>query len=339
MPRARSVWIVTFPGAELLDVTGPWEVLSHTNQVLDRRAYELELVTPTGGHLVTRHGIQLAGARSLREAARHGLPSLLVVAGGSPLRPLPEAETRFVAWAKRRQRQIELWVSICTGAFVLGEAGLLDGQRATTHWRWTSELRARFEKVTVTDDRIYERSGHVWTSAGITAGIDLTLALVEHHHGYAVAMAVAKDLVLFLRRSGNQAQFSEALKSQLIEPSSLRDVTRFVLEHMHEPLTVERIARGVGTSPRSLTRHCQQGLGESPAALVRRLRLERACRLLEETRSPLKAVARQVGLGDPTTLYRLFNRQFRVSPAVYRDRFAKAQDIERRGARGGHGVR
>jgi transcriptional regulator GlxA family with amidase domain len=325
MPQTRRVWVVTFPGAEMLDVTGPWEVLSHANEVLGRPAYTLELVTSLPGVLATRHGLHLGGARLLPEAARRGLPSLLVVAGGSPLRPLPAPEARFVAWAKRRRSDIGLWVSICTGAFMLGEAGLLDGQRATTHWRWTAELRARFAHATVTDDRIYERSGRVWTSAGITAGIDLTLALVEEHHGHAVAMAVAKDLVLFLRRSGNQAQFSEALKSQLVEPSGSSDVTRFVLEHLGEPLTLERIARGVGTSPRSLTRHCRRALGESPAALVRRLRLERACRLLEETRAPLKSVARAVGLGDASTLYRLFSRQFRVSPAVYRQRFARTE--------------
>ena len=242
MQRVRRVWVVTFPGAELLDVSGPWEVLSHTNDVLGRRAYELELVTPLPGDLMTRHGIALGGARTLRAAEARGLPSVLLVAGGTPLVPLPAAEAKFVAWARRRQRDVGLWVSICTGAFVLGEAGLLDGQRATTHWRWTAELRVRFPRATVTDDRIYERSSRVWTSAGITAGIDLTLALVEQHHGHAVAMAVAKDLVLFLRRSGNQAQFSEALKSQMPEQTRLRDVTRFVLEHLHEPLTVERIA-------------------------------------------------------------------------------------------------
>jgi transcriptional regulator GlxA family with amidase domain len=151
----------------------------------------------------------------------------------------------------------------------------------------------------------------------------LTLALVEQHHGHTVAMAVAKNLVLFLRRSGNQAQFSEALKSQTLEPNGSDDVARFVLEHLRQPLTVERIARGVGTSARSLTRHCRQELGETPAALVRRLRLERACRLLEETRAPLKVVAQRAGLGDSSTLYRLFMRHFRVSPAAYRERFAR----------------
>lgn len=325
MPAARRVWVVTFPGAELLDVTGPWEVLHHTNDVLGRQVYETELVTPLAGALPTRHGLTLGGARTLRAAEARGLPALLIVAGGTPLRPLPAAEAKLVAWARRRQRDVALWVSICTGAFVLGEAGLLDGQRATTHWRWTAELRARFPKAKVIDDSIYERNPRVWTSAGITSGIDLTLALVEQHHGHAVAMAVAKTLVLFLRRSGNQAQFSEALKSQTLEPQGLRDVTRFVLEHLHEPLTVERIARGVGTSARSLTRHCRQELGQAPAALVRRLRLERACRLLEETHSPLKVVAQRTGLGDASTLYRLFTRAFRVSPAAYRERFAQQE--------------
>jgi transcriptional regulator GlxA family with amidase domain len=323
VPAERKVWIVTFPGAELLDVSGPWEVLHHTNDVLGRRVYETELVTPLSGALTTRHGLQLGGARTLRAAQARGLPALLIVAGGTPLRPLPAAEARFVAWARRHQREVALWVSICTGAFMLGEAGLLDGQRATTHWRWTAELRARFPKAKVTDDSIYERTPRVWTSAGITSGIDLTLALVEQHQGHAVAMAVAKNLVLFLRRSGNQAQFSEALKSQTLEPNGLRDVTRFVLEHLHEPLTIERIALGVGTSARSLRRHCRQDLGEPPATLVRRLRLERACRLLEETRSPLKIVAQRAGLGDASTLYRLFTRAFRVSPAAYRQRFAQ----------------
>jgi transcriptional regulator GlxA family with amidase domain len=323
MQRARRVWLVTFPGAELLDVCGPWEVLSHANDVLGRRAYELELVAPLAGELSTRHGITLGGACSLRAAEARGLPALLMVAGGSPLTPLPPAEAKFVAWARRRQRKIAVWVSICTGAFVLGEAGLLDGLRATTHWRWTAALRTRFPKVSVSDDSIYECSPRVWTSAGITAGIDLTLALVEQHHGHALAMAVAKNLVLFLRRSGNQAQFSEALKSQTLEPRGSGEVTRFVLDHLHQPLTVERIARGVGTSTRSLTRHCRQELGATPAALVRRLRLERACRLLEETRAPLKVVAQRAGLGDSSTLYRLFMRHFRVSPAAYRERFAR----------------
>jgi transcriptional regulator GlxA family with amidase domain len=315
---------VVFQGSELLDVSGPWEVLSHANELLGYEAYALELVTLAAGEVRTRHGLVLGGARSLRALERRGLPDLLLIAGGSPLLPMPEDERRFARWLAQHHAQIPMLVSICTGAFVLGEAGLLDGRRVTTHWRFIAELRRRFPRARVVDDGIFEQSDRVWTSAGITAGIDLCLALVEQAHGRASAMAVAKNLVLFLRRSGAQAQFSEALRRQEREPEPLRDISTFVLEHLHEPLPVERVARAMGMSVRSLGRACHGALGESPAVLVRRLRLEQARRLLEESTLPLKAVARQTGLGDASTLWRLFTRQLGVTPAEYRERFASA---------------
>lgn len=318
----RRVWVVAFPNSELLDITGPWEVMSHANDVLGSEQYALELVTPSRAPLRTRHGLTLTGARTLSAAAAGGFPERVVVAGGMPRLPLPPAEAAFAAWARRNRAGVREWVAICTGAFVLGEAGLLDGRRATTHWRWAAELRQRFPRAHVVDDGIFQRSGPVWTSAGISAGIDLTLALVERDHGHAVAMAVAKNLVLFLRRSGSQAQFSEPLRHQSATPSGLRELSTFVLEHLTEPLSVERLARGLGMSARSLTRACRAELGESPAAVVRRLRVERACQLLEETSLPLKSVAMRVGLGDPSTLYRVFLRQLGVAPADYRARFS-----------------
>jgi len=213
-------------------------------------------------------------------------------------------------------------VSICTGAFVLGEAGLLNGRRATTHWRYVDLLRTRFPKARVVDDDIFLRDGRVWTSAGITAGIDLMLALVEEDHGHDVAMVVAKSLVLFLRRSGGQAQFSQVLKRQEGEPGRLRDLSAFVLEHLGDPLPLEELARGVGMSPRTRTRWCRRELGESPAALVRRVRIEEAQRLLEQTSLPLKDIAARAHLGDPSTLWRVFTRYVGVTPADYRARFA-----------------
>ena len=322
MHRCRSVWVVAFPGVELLDVAGPWEVLSHANDVLGGKAYRLVLVSPLGGELVTRHGLPFSAARSLRSASALGVPDLGVIAGGAPVAPLPPPEARFVAWLRRHWQSVPHWVSICTGAFVLGEAGLLDGRRATTHWRWSKELRTRFPRAQVVEDVLFERAGNVWTSAGITAGIDLMLALVEDHHGRDVASAVARNLVVFLRRSGGQAQFSEALRQQALESSALGGFTAFVQEHLHQALPVARIARSLGMSPRSLSRLCRERFGDSPAALVRRLRLEHARRLLEETSLPLKAVAHQSGLGDPSTLHRLFWSALRVSPAEYRMRFA-----------------
>jgi transcriptional regulator GlxA family with amidase domain len=320
--RTRRVWFVIFPGIELLDLSGPWEVLGHANDLLGYPAYAVELVSPSGGPIATRHGLVLAGSRSLRAAEAAGLPELGIIAGGSPRTPLPDAEARFVRWLRARERRVAHWVSICTGAFVLGEAGLLDGRRAMTHWRWSAQLRARVPRAEVVDSGIFERAGRVWTSAGIAAGIDLCLALVEEQQGHAIAMAVAKNLVLFLRRSGNQAQFSAVLREQSREPLALRGITSFVLDHLHEALPVERLARGLGMSARTLARCCRAELAESPAALVRRLRLEEARRLLEQSELPLKVVARQTGLGDASTLHRVFTQRFALSPAAYRERFA-----------------
>jgi transcriptional regulator GlxA family with amidase domain len=322
MARApRRVWFFVFPGSELLDVSGPWEVLGHTNDVLGREAYSLELVTPTGGEVRTRHGLVVADARPLpRRLGR--APDIAFVAGGSPLLPLPAAEALLVPWLRRHHAKIPTLVSICTGAFVLGEAGLLDARRVTTHWRFVDELRTRYPNATVVDEGIYVHDGNLWTSAGITAGIDLTLALVEHEHGHDVAMEVAKELVLFLRRSGGQAQYSSSLRRQQKEPARLRDISSFVCEHLDEPLPVERIAKVASMSVRSLTRWCRDELGESPAELVRRHRVEEAQRLLEDTSLPLKDIATRTGLGDPSTLWRVFTQRLSVTPAAYRDRFA-----------------
>ena len=316
------IWFLAFPGSELLDVSGPWEVLGHANDVLGRQAYVLHLVTPLGGDVRTRHGLMVTGARSLRAANGLGVPHTAFVAGGAPLGPMPPSEARVARWLKLHHSRIARIVSICTGAFVLGEAGLLDGRKATTHWRFIANLRARFPRANVVDEGIFVRAGRVWTSAGIAAGIDLTLALVEEDHGHAVAIAVAKKLVLFLRRTGNQAQFSSALMLQEQEPAKLRGVTSFVLEHLTESLPVNKIAGKLAMSPRSLTRWCHDELGESPAALVRRLRVEEAQRLLESTGLPLKDVAARTGLGDASTLWRGFTELLGVSPAEYRDRFA-----------------
>lgn len=321
MRRAsKKVWFLVVPGSELLDISGPWEVLGHANDVLGWPAYELLLVGPSGPTVRTRHGLLVSSVRRLPIRAKR-LPDVAIVAGGSPLEVLPPPEMSLVAWLRRHHARIPALVSICTGAFVLGMAGLLDEHRVTTHWRFLDALRSRFPAARVVDEGIFIRDGRLWTSAGITAGIDLTLALVEEEHGHAVAMAVAKKLVLFLRRSGNQAQFSAALERQGKEPGRLRDIATFVLEHVDKPLAVERLARAAGMSPRSLTRWCREELDESPAELVRRLRVDEARRLLESTSLPLKDISVRTGLGDASTLWRAFTQQLGVTPAAYRKRF------------------
>jgi transcriptional regulator GlxA family with amidase domain len=323
MRRPKRVWFLVAPRTGVLNIAGPWEVLGHANDVLGRPAYELELVGPRGPAVETQHGLVVGGIRPLpRPGGR--LPDVAIVAGGSPRTPLPEGEARLAQWLRRHHERIPTVVSICTGAFVLGEAGVLDGRRATTHWLHLDDLRSRFPAAHVVDEGIFVRDEGVWTSAGLTAGIDLTLALVEEDHGHGVAMAVAKRMVLFLRRSGHQAQFSSALKRQETEPPRLRDVSSFVLEHVDEALPVERIAAGIGMSPRTLSRWCREHLDESPAELVRRLRVDEARRLLEETPLPLKDITARTGFGDASTMWRAFTQRLGVTPAAYRQRFAAA---------------
>ena len=324
MGRApQRVWFLVLPRTGVLNIAGPWDVMGHANDILGRPAYELAAVGPRAPAIETRHGLVVSGIRPLPRDGRR-LPDIAIVAG-APVHPLPgEQQTEVVSWLRRHQARIPTVVSICTGAFALSAAGVLDGKRATTHWMFLDELRSRFPAVRVVDEGIFVKDGRVWTSAGITAGIDLALALVEEDHGHRVAMAVARRLVLFLRRSGNQAQFSSALQRQESEPPKLHDITAFVLEHVDQDLPVERLARGVGMSPRTLSRWCREQLGESPAELVRRLRIDEARRLLEETALPLKDVTARTGLGDASTLWRVFTQRLGVTPAAYRQRFAAA---------------
>jgi transcriptional regulator GlxA family with amidase domain len=323
MPQStKRVWILVVPGTGLLNIAGPSDVFGIANQVLGRNAYEVELVGPSAPVSRTRYGVTVSGIRPLPRTATR-LPDIAIVAG-SPVRSGPEVDAELVPWLRRYHRKITTVVSTCTGAFTLAKAGVLDGRRATTHWLYLEEFRTRFPAVHVVDEGIFVQDGNVWTSAGVTAGIDLMLALVEHEQGHAVAMSVAKLLVLFLRRSGNQAQFSSALQRQEKEPPKLHDISAFVLEHIDEPLPVQRVAKGVGMSVRTLSRFCRDHLNESPAELVRRLRIDEARRLLEETPLPLKDITARTGLGDASTLWRVFTQRLGVTPAEYRERFALA---------------
>lgn len=319
--RTQRVWFLVAPRAGILNVAGPWEVFGHVNDVLGRTAYELEAFAPSGVEARTRHGLVLGQLQPLPPRCPRP-PDVAVVAGGSPLNPLPDDHARFVPWLRRHEPRIPKLVSICTGAFLLGAAGLLAGRRATTHWLHVRDLQERFPTARVVDAGIYVKDGKIWTSAGVTAGIDLALALVEEEQGHAVAMAVAKRMVLFLRRSGNQAQWSSSLRRQEQEPPRLRELSAYVLEHVDEPLPVQRLAADLGMSPRTLSRYCREHFHESPAELVRRLRFDEARRLLAETSLPLKDISARTGLGDPTTLWRVFVQHLGVTPAEYRQRFA-----------------
>jgi len=321
--KTRDVWFLLLPRVSMINLAGPWEVFGHANDLLGREAYRLSAYSPSAPSLSTRYGICIAGLRPLPTLLRQ-VPDVVVVAGASPLEVPPEDHAALVPWLKRHGGRIPTLVSICTGAFALAAAGFLDGRKATTHWQYSAELQRRFPKVRVVDEGIYVNDRGVWTSAGLTAGVDLALAMVEEHHGHTLAMRVAKRMVLFLRRSGHQAQFSVALRAQEKEPSQLGELSGFILGHIQEPLPVERIAEALGMSPRTLSRWCRRHLNESPAELVRRLRMAEARRLLEVSEVGLKELARQTGFGDQSTLWRSFMGELGVTPAEYRQRFARS---------------
>jgi len=323
---ARNIWACTFADAELLDLAGPWSVFGQANSILGRKVYDLTLVSAAKSKVRTRHGLTLSEAQPLADLRGAELPHTFIVAGGSRQLPLTNEEQALCDWLQKHQARINRVVSVCSGALILAHAGLLDGRKATTHWKFLSEMQRRYPKVRVQREGIYVRDGRFWTSAGVTAGIDLALALVEEDHGHRTAMAVAKNLLLYLRRPGHQAQFSDPLQLQEQETQKLHDVVTTIQERLSEELSVESLAERLDVSPRTLTRACREELGESPAALIRRVRLAEAKRLLSETELPLKTISVRVGGGDPSTLWRLFTKHLGVTPAEYRARFSSVRE-------------
>lgn len=317
----RDIWFLIVPRTSMINVAGPWEVLGHANDLLGREVYRLSAFGVKSPDTGTRFGLVLGGLQPLPRRIS-AYPDTVVVAGGSPAEPLPEDHQPAIDFLAKHRDRWKRVVSVCTGAFSLARAGMLDGRKATTHWMYLDEMRRRFPKVKVLDAGVFVHDKNIWTSAGVTAGVDLALALVEQDHGHALAMRVAKRMVLFLRRTGQQAQFSTVLMTQEKESPQLKNLSAFVLEHLDEPLSIERIAEHVGASPRTLSRWCRKHLQESPASLVRRLRLAEARRMLEETDITLKELAARTGLGDQSTLWRVFTTDLGVTPAEYRQRFS-----------------
>lgn len=319
----RRVVIVAFDGVQSLDVTGPAEVLARGGE-LARDPYDVVLVT-SGGAPVTAHP---SGLRLLPHAAVgdvRGAVDTLVVAGGDGTRDAV-ADPRLVAGIRRLARSARRVTSVCSGAFLLAEAGLLDGRRATTHWDAVDLLAARYPTVAVEPDPIFVRDGHVWTSAGVTAGMDLALALVEDDHGRDVALDTARRLVMYVQRPGGQSQFSAALRAQSAERAPLREVQAWIAEHLDHDLTVPRLAERAAMSPRSFARTFAREVGVTPARYVEDLRVEAARRLLESTGRAVDEVAASCGFGTTETMRRTFVRRLGVPPAEYRRRFGAGRE-------------
>jgi transcriptional regulator GlxA family with amidase domain len=325
--RTRRVVMLAFPDVQILDVVGPLEVFARATRWLAERpgaagppAYAIEIVGERRGALRSSSGIRLEVDRPIRDVG--GSPDTLIVAGGIGTRAALGRDP-VIAWLRRMAPRVRRLASVCTGAFLLAEAGLLDGLRVTTHWRACRLLAERHPKLTVDPEPIFIRQGRITTSAGVTAGMDLALAFVEEDLGHEVALAVARELVLFLRRPGGQSQFSAQLAAQAAEREPIRDLLAWIADHPGEDLSVESLAAEAGMSPRNFARVFAREVGTTPARYVERARVEAARRRLEESRRSLEEIAAACGFASADVFRRAFARTLHVTPAAYRTRFRR----------------
>jgi len=320
----RRVEILAFPSVQLLDVAGPLQVFASANDLTSAgssgRPYAPTVIASGGGAVGSSAGLGLA-AEPLPPVTAP--VDTLIVAGGGGVHAASEDDA-LVAWLTRRAGAARRVASVCTGAFLLARTGLLDGRRAVTHWSRCAELASRFPAVRVEPDPIFIRDGAICTSAGVTSGIDLALALVEADLGRTAALAVARHLVVFLKRPGGQAQFSATLKRQ--HGGAGADFERlhaWIAEHLDGELSVGTLAEQAGMSERSFIRRYRQATGETPARAIEQMRVEAARQMLCGTPQAIKRVASRCGFGSEETMRRGFLRLLGTTPQSYRERFAE----------------
>ena len=319
----RKIGILAFDDVNLLDVAGPAQVFrTAAEQAAAAGAgelpYEILLLSADGGPILSSPGIRLETV-SLRSAARLRFDTLLVAGGHGAERAA--GDERLCRWLRERKGKVRRLGSICTGAFVLGAAGLLEGRRAATHWGYCDRLRDRFPSASVEEDSIFVEDRGCWTSAGVTAGMDMALAMVERDLGRDLSLLVARRLVLFMKRPGGQSQFSAPLQAQSIE-GPLAPLLAWIVDHPTEDLRNERLAERANMSLRNFYRAFRHATGVAPADWVEMAQLQAARRLLEQSAHQIGEVAERSGFGTADRLRSVFGRKLRVSPLAYRERFA-----------------
>jgi transcriptional regulator GlxA family with amidase domain len=319
----QRVVVVAFEGVTTLDVSGPADVFAAANMLAGKAHYRVVLAAVGGGDCVATSGLVFRTEDLL--ALRPLAGDLVLVAGG------PEAairaavlDARLQTWVRAAAKVARRTASVCSGAFILANAGVLEGKRAATHWAGCAELAAMFPRVTVDAQAIFVQDGRIWTSAGVTTGIDMALAMVEEDLGLAVADAIAAQLVLYMRRPGFQSQFSSVLVAQLESSDPLRPVVAWIRAHLAQA-DVETVARENALSVRTLHRRCREQLGLTPAKLIQKLRVEHARTLLASRELSSKSLASLCGFGSATHLKRAFEREFGIGTREYRLLHAKAE--------------
>src|SRR5438093_3569227 len=327
--RTRRVVLIAGPGTEILDLVGPLQVFTRAADMFSRQnpgalpIYTVEVVATTSRTaIMTNCGLRITAHKTFREV--RGEIDTLLVAGGAAIEK-DEIPIEVVRWLRKITGRIRRIGSVCTGALLLGRAGMLDGRRATTHWNWCALLARKYPRTEVDPDPIFVRDDMVYTSAGVTAGMDLALALVEEDHGSRLALQVARNLVLYLRRPGGQSQFSAALSMQLTDRKPLRELEAWVLDNLNKPLNVPVLAQRVAMSPRNFARVFTKEMKTTPAKFVERLRVEAARRRLEASRNSLETIAGDCGFGNVNSMRNVFQRALRIPPGHYRRHFRHAK--------------
>jgi len=321
--KTIHIWVLVFPGFVLLDATGPVQVFASANDEArdagQPEPYRVRMISPAGGAVMSSSGVSVL-TEPLPRAGLAG--ATLIVSGGRGMElAATELDAAAMRWVVRAAARVARCCAVCTGAFVLARAGLLDRRRAVTHWQDVEQLAAQFPHVQVQDDAIYVKDGAVYTSAGIAAGMDLTLSLVEEDYGRAMALGVAKRLVLFLKRPGGQRQFSSELLAQSAPQGLHGQLIAWLRPRLKREIGVDEMAAAFALSVRTLHRKLQQEAGISPAQLLLRLRMETACALLERPGMSVKRAAGDSGFGTEYNLRRAFAAQLGVLPSDYQARF------------------
>ena len=321
----RKIFCLAFEDCQILDVAGPLEALSKANDLVGVAHYEIQLLAAKPGPLKTTGAVCLQADRAFASVTAdelNGLDTLLVSGGAGVMAALEDSA--LIAFVRQADETAERVASVCSGTFILAEAGLLDGRRATTHWDSAEDLAERYPSVRVEPDLIYVHDGKIWSSAGVTAGIDMTLAMIEADLGRESALAVARQLVVYMMRPGGQIQFSPHLAMKRPQDDRLESILEWVEEHAEADLSVPALAARCAMSERTFSRRFTAETGMTPARFVEQIRMGRARRLLEESDLQLERLAGHCGFRSAEVMRRLFQRHLGLSPTQYRERFRTA---------------